>query len=265
MSFLKKWKNYSKHTKLSEEWALGTSLNDLSDNHYELDDETEAETFQLKYLGNTVIESARSDEATSDAVKAIISTAKANNKKLQRVNLSISPKGIEMLDSVTSETLMRVSIYKISYCSADIRHGNVFAFVGSEDTNTRNKDDESLVCFAYLCPKRKIAHKVSLTVARSFDTAYHVWQEEDQRNKYKFQQRQNQKNIHSIEEQHPTNDEIRSLLIDFSSEITAEICGKDHRDLLQNTWVSFEDNDSYTKGNLLDDVALWERQLIDCS
>lgn len=174
-----------------------------------------------------------------------------------------------MLDSVTTETLMRVSIYKISYCSADIRHGNVFAFVGSEDTNSRNADEESLVCFAYLCPKRKIVHKVTLTVARSFDTAYQIWQESDQRKKYKFQQRQNQTNNNSIEEQNATDDDIRNLLIDFTSEITAEICGKDHRNLLQNTWVSFEDNDAmtnnFTKSKLNDDVALWERQLINCS
>lgn len=65
-------------TELSEEWALATSLKDLSENHYDIDEsETDAaETFSLKYLGNTVIESARSQEATADAVKAIISTAK---------------------------------------------------------------------------------------------------------------------------------------------------------------------------------------------
>lgn len=64
-------------TELSEEWALATSLKDLSGNHSDFDDETESsETFSVKYLGNTTIESARSEEATADAVKAIISTAK---------------------------------------------------------------------------------------------------------------------------------------------------------------------------------------------
>lgn len=277
-------------TELSEEWALATSLKDLSENHYDLDDETESETFSLKYLGNTVIESARSEEATAEAVKAIISTAKgkqlqveinfcrfyrynpfaATNRKLQRVDLTISPKGIEMLDSVTSETLMRVSIYKISYCSADAANANVFAFVGSEDQNSsRNSDEESLVCYAYLCPKRKITHKVSLTVARSFDAAYHIWRESDQRKKYKFGQLQNSNTVNTIDDQQTDNsDEIRSLLIDFNSEITAEICGKDHRNLLQNTWVSFDDSDTgdnhYGKSKLHDD-SMWERQMINCS
>ncbi|KAJ6597364.1 Low density lipoprotein receptor adapter protein 1 [Pseudolycoriella hygida] len=266
MAFLKIWKNNAKHRKLSEEWALATSLKDLSENHYDLDDETEAETFALKYLGNTVIESASSKEATADAVKSIISTAKATNRKLQRVNLSISPKGIEMLDSVTSETLMRVSIYKISYCSADAAHANVFAFVGSEDLDTRNSDKESLVCFAFLCPKRKVTHKVTLTVARSFEAAYQIWRESDERKKYKFAPSQNQNP--SVEQETDDGEEIRSLLIDFNSDITTEICGKDHRSLLQNTWVSFDDSDTtnshFSKSQLHDD-ALWERQMINCS
>lgn len=164
---------------------------------------------------------------------------------------------------------MRVSIYKISYCSADAAHSNVFAFVGSEDTDSRSADEESLVCFAFSCPKRKVSHKVTLTVARSFEAAYQIWRESDQRKKYTFGQRQNQKNVNSAEEQQQTdNDEIRSLLIDFNSEITAEICGKDHRSLLQNTWVSFDDNETsnshFTKSKLHDD-ALWERQMINCS
>lgn len=194
-----------------------------------------------------------------------LSLIAATNRKLQRVNLNISPKGIEMLDSVTSETLMRVSIYKISYCSADAAHGNVFAFVGSEDTVSRSVDEESLVCFAYLCPKRKVAHKVTLTVARSFDAAYQIWRESDQRKKYKFGPTQNQKNDNPAEERQTTdNDEIRSVLIDFHSEIAAEICGKDHRNLLQNTWVSF-DNDSDTTNNSHFTKSNWERQLINCS
>lgn len=35
---------------------------------------------------------------------------------------------------------------------------------------------------------------------------------------------------------------VRSLLIDFSSELTAELCSKDHKQYFQNTWVSFEDD-----------------------
>lgn len=72
------WFSINSIAELSEEWALATSLKDLSENHCDADDETESETFSLKYLGNTVIESARSEEATAEAVKAIISTAKGS-------------------------------------------------------------------------------------------------------------------------------------------------------------------------------------------
>uniref|UniRef100_A0A4Y0BNP4 Uncharacterized protein n=1 Tax=Anopheles funestus TaxID=62324 RepID=A0A4Y0BNP4_ANOFN len=35
-----------------------------------------------------------------------------------------------MIDTGTGETLLQVSIYQISYCSADANHDHVFAFVG---------------------------------------------------------------------------------------------------------------------------------------
>lgn len=61
---------------LSEEWALATSLKDFSDNPDDALDEIDPETFPVKYLGSTVIEAARSEEATAEAVKAVIATAK---------------------------------------------------------------------------------------------------------------------------------------------------------------------------------------------
>lgn len=148
-----------------------------------------------------------------------------------------------MLDTVTAEPILQVSIYKISYCSADAVHGNVFAFVGTEDINTDSPND-SLVCYAFLCQKRKIAQNVTLTVARSFETAYQIWQETVQRKQYQLERRHQEELRRSIEKttSTPTNNDMRNLLIDFTSEITAEICNKDHRELLQNTWVSFEDD-----------------------
>lgn len=65
-------------SELSEEWALATNLKDLSGSEDDYEEETEPEVFTVKFLGNTNIESARSEEATAEAVKAIISTAKGN-------------------------------------------------------------------------------------------------------------------------------------------------------------------------------------------
>lgn len=263
MAFFKNiWKNNSKHKKLCEELALANNIRDFSDNHEELEDGFgEAITYSVKYLGDTSIPTPRAENSTADAVKKIISAAKGN-KKLQRVTLSISPKGIEMLDLTTGETLLQVSIYNISYCSADAAHDHVFAFVGTV-TNPEaevkemcfRKDAEEvdgpLICYAFLCQKRKMAQTVTLTVARSFERAYQIWQSKQFNAERKRKElaklnstnRAESSNSGSSSTNGGQRDEI-SLLIDFNSDLTAEICSKDHRELLQNTWVSFEDDQS---------------------
>lgn len=267
MAFFKSiWKNNSKHKKLCEELALANNIRDFSDNHEELEDGfEEAITYSVKYLGNTTIPTPRSDSSTADAVKRIITAAKGN-KKLQRVTLSISPKGIEMLDVTTGETLLQVSIYNISYCSADSAHDHVFAFVGtvaspeSEVKEMCFRKDVSevdfegpLVCYAYLCQKRKMAQTVTLTVARSFERAYQIWQNKQfhaERKRKDLEKRNNACNradSASSSSSGSGRSQVKrtdDVLIDFNSDLTAEICSKDHRQLLQNTWVSFDDEQS---------------------
>lgn len=265
MAFFKSiWKNNSKHKKLCEELALANNIRDFSDNHEELEDGfEEAITYSVKYLGNTTIPTPRSDSSTADAVKRIITAAKGN-KKLQRVTLSISPKGIEMLDVSTGETLLQVSIYNISYCSADSAHDHVFAFVGtvaspeSEVKEMCFRKDVSevdfegpLVCYAYLCQKRKMAQTVTLTVARSFERAYQIWQNKQfhaERKRKDLEKRNNACNrADSASSSGSGRSQVKrtdDVLIDFNSDLTAEICSKDHRELLQNTWVSFDDEQS---------------------
>lgn len=256
--------------------ALANNIRDFSDNHEELEDGFgDAITYSVKYLGNTTIPTPRSDNSTAEAVKKIISAAKGN-KKLQRVTLSISPKGIEMLDLTTGETLLQVSIYNISYCSADAAHDHVFAFVGtvnSPETEVKEmcfrKDVEEvdfegpLICYAFLCQKRKMAQTVTLTVARSFERAYQIWQNKqfqaDRKRKELVKQNapglpvegtsgsgsRSNTNRNNRNRGGATDEaDCPSLLIDFNSDLTAEICAKDHRELLQNTWVSFEDDQS---------------------
>jgi len=53
-------------------------LRDFSEINQEIDDESEPTQYNVKYLGNTIIEAERSEEATADAVKSVISTAKGN-------------------------------------------------------------------------------------------------------------------------------------------------------------------------------------------
>ncbi|XP_041780548.1 low density lipoprotein receptor adapter protein 1-like [Anopheles merus] len=274
MAFFKSiWKNSSKHKKLCEELALANSIRDFSENHDELEDgSNEAISYSVKYLGNTPVPTPRSENATAEAVKSIITAAKGN-KKLQRVSLSISPKGIEMIDTGTGETLLQVSIYQISYCSADANHDHVFAFVGCtlgseaevKEMCFRRTAEEinlegPLVCHAFLCQKRKMAQTVTLTVARSFERAFQIWQSKQfhaERKRKELEERM-ERELRGSQElvrkgasnesngsggQQRDESECRSLLIDFNSELT-EICSDahHHRELLQNTWVSFEDD-----------------------
>lgn len=57
---------------------------------------------------------------------------------------------------------------RISNCSTDASHKQVFSFIS---TNT----DETTECHAFLCSKRKLAETVTLAVARAFSTAYEAW------------------------------------------------------------------------------------------
>lgn len=58
--------------------------------------------------------------------------------------------------------------FRISNCSTDASHKQVFSFIS---TNT----DETTECHAFLCSKRKLAETVTLAVARAFSTAYEAW------------------------------------------------------------------------------------------
>lgn len=209
---------------------------------------------------------------------------KAGGKKLQRVSVSVSPKGIEVNDQVTGETLHQISIYRISYCSADANYGNVFAFVSSSnldfsDSYDLNISDPSsssstssstspspvpdgpLVCHVFLCPKRKIAQAMAMTVAKSFERAFEIWKlVSHRRSVHQQRPRCAQKNpfpssnqpmaISDDVEKKAEEEKMVSLLIDFNAELTSELCSKDGRSYLQNTWVSFDEHHENAMSNL---------------
>ncbi|XP_015850023.1 low density lipoprotein receptor adapter protein 1 isoform X2 [Peromyscus maniculatus bairdii] len=130
----------------------------------------EGMVFSLKYLGMTLVERPKGEELSAAAVKRIVATAKASGKKLQKVTLKVSPRGIILTDSLTSQLIENVSIYRISYCTADKMHDKVFAYIA------QSQHSESLECHAFLCTKRKVAQAVTLTVAQAFKVAFEFWQ-----------------------------------------------------------------------------------------
>ncbi|XP_016401728.1 low density lipoprotein receptor adapter protein 1-B-like [Sinocyclocheilus rhinocerous] len=147
-----------KHKKLPENWT---------DTRETL---LEGMVFQLKYLGMTLVEEPKGEELSAAAVKRIVATAKAGGKKLHKVTLKVSPRGIVLYDSVSNQLIENVSIYRISYCTADKMYDKVFAYIAQSQRN------ETLECHAYLCTKRKVAQAVTLTVAQAFRVAFEFWQ-----------------------------------------------------------------------------------------
>uniref|UniRef100_A0A3B3YIY5 PID domain-containing protein n=1 Tax=Poecilia mexicana TaxID=48701 RepID=A0A3B3YIY5_9TELE len=130
----------------------------------------EGMVFHLKYLGVTMVEQPKGEELSAAAVKRIVATAKASGKKLQKVTLSVSPRGIILYDSASNQLIENISIYRISYCTADKMHDKVFAYIAQSQHN------ETLECHAFLCSKRKMAQAVTLTVAQAFRVAFEFWQ-----------------------------------------------------------------------------------------
>ncbi|XP_069051520.1 low density lipoprotein receptor adapter protein 1b isoform X5 [Lepisosteus oculatus] len=147
-----------KHKKLPENWT---------DTRETL---LEGMAFNLKYLGMTLVEQPKGEELSAAAVKRIVATAKASGKKLQKVTLKVSPRGIVLYDSSTNQLIENISIYRISYCTADKMHDKVFAYIAQSQQN------ETLECHAFLCSKRKVAQAVTLTVAQAFRVAFEFWQ-----------------------------------------------------------------------------------------
>ncbi|EDW76018.1 uncharacterized protein Dwil_GK14892 [Drosophila willistoni] len=128
-------------------------------------------THQLKYMGYTHIEATRSEKLVANAIK----TLKSNRTKGQaqrNVTINVLPTEVEIIDIVTQEIILNLSIYDVSYCTA--QH-EFFALVGSE--KCPSLDQEKLLCYVFQCPKRKVAKQITLAVARSFGYAYQHWRQ----------------------------------------------------------------------------------------
>ena len=194
-----------------------------------------------------------------------------NSSKLQRVNLTVSPKGIEIIDRVTSESLQQISIYRICNCSADPTHGNVFAFTSSprvasgEESSSSDEfaaaDPDSsalpLTCHVFVCSKRKVAQSISLTVAKSFDRAFETWKSISHRRMIFETRKGTDAKEYSLvarpdvlkegemvhgeggnERTEEDEEKMMNLLIDLNADLT-DI----RKSYLQNTWVSFEESE----------------------
>ncbi|XP_061610851.1 E3 ubiquitin-protein ligase RNF19B isoform X2 [Phyllopteryx taeniolatus] len=148
----------SRHRKLAENWT---------DTKETL---LEGMAFHVKYLGMTLVGQPKGEDMAAAAIRRIVATARAGAKKFRKVTLTVSPKGIVITDTDTTDLVEDVSIYRISYCTADKNQDKVFAYVSQSPFN------ETLECHAFLCQKKKIAQAVTLTVAQAFKVALDLWE-----------------------------------------------------------------------------------------
>ncbi|XP_017311035.1 low density lipoprotein receptor adapter protein 1-B isoform X2 [Ictalurus punctatus] len=148
----------AKHEKLPENWT---------DTKETL---LEGMVFNVKYLGMTLVGQPKGEEMAAAAIHRIVSMARSSAKKFRKVTLTVSPKGIIITDTESSDLIENVSIYRISYCTADKTQDKVFAYVSQSEFS------ETLECHAFLCQKKKIAQAVTLTVAQAFKVALDFWE-----------------------------------------------------------------------------------------
>ncbi|KAL0871000.1 hypothetical protein ABMA27_004816 [Loxostege sticticalis] len=164
------WKNHSKHKKLCEEWALAECE---GEGWWREAREPGRGHMDVRYAGVAPVERASSAPATALAVRSALHSAKAFNKKLQRVSLDISSKGIVVSDLDSQENVLSISIYRISYCSADAANARVFAVVEGKATGGST---ESHIVHVFVCARRKQARALALSLAHAFNDAFQAWQ-----------------------------------------------------------------------------------------
>ncbi|XP_047992934.1 low density lipoprotein receptor adapter protein 1-like isoform X2 [Leguminivora glycinivorella] len=170
-TFIRKmWKNRSKHKKL-EEWALAECEGESWWREARESTGKEA-SVDVRYAGMVPVERAASAPATAIAVRSALHSAKTLNKKLQRVSLDISAKGIVVTDADTHDNVLSISIYRISYCSADAANARVFAVVEGRGCEH--------VAHVFTCPRSRHARALALALAHAFNDAYQAWQNNHQ-------------------------------------------------------------------------------------
>ncbi|XP_059897097.1 low density lipoprotein receptor adapter protein 1-A [Gadus macrocephalus] len=90
----------SKHEKLPENWT---------DTKETL---LEGMVFNVKYLGMTLVGQPKGEDMAATAIRRIVATARASAKKFRKVSLTVSPKGIVLTDTDTTDLIEDVSIYR---------------------------------------------------------------------------------------------------------------------------------------------------------
>jgi len=193
---------------------------------------TDGVTFYVRYLGCCGVPRPSGEEVTAEAIKNIIQAARKDNRRLIRVSMLISVRGIKMSDLETGKTLLNFSIYRISYCSADATFTHVFAFLAVNRA-------ECLQCHAFLARKQKIAQTATLTIAQAFNLAFDKWKQAQSR-----REENSEDGEKSFKESGENSDaaeiEIKTAHSDLLSEMDDEVLLIDLRSPDKNMQIHFQ-------------------------
>uniref|UniRef100_A0A8D8V072 Low density lipoprotein receptor adapter protein 1 n=1 Tax=Cacopsylla melanoneura TaxID=428564 RepID=A0A8D8V072_9HEMI len=126
-------------------------------------EEEEAE-FQVHFLGDAPIAESNSKKSTAKAVENMVKMSKQDRSKTKKVTLVISPAGIR-INETSSYCLVDVPLTHISYCSADAKCTQMFAFVS---INARG----DLKCYVFDCQSKKYAREIATTFNKIFQAVY---------------------------------------------------------------------------------------------
>ena len=72
----------------------------------------EGVTFYAAYLGSALVDQPSGEDTTAEAVRTIVTMAKKLDRKLGRVALTVSLRGIRVEDCNTGDTHLEFSIYR---------------------------------------------------------------------------------------------------------------------------------------------------------
>ncbi|CAB0036528.1 unnamed protein product [Trichogramma brassicae] len=141
----------------------------------------EEKLYDIKYLGCTRLqeEHAADNERLAAAAVDKIVTALATSQTFASFSI------LHLRDLVKFHALQQV--LSIPYCSVDAKHNQVFSFIltveptssspsESERQQQQQQQQQHHECHAYVCPRRKVAQTIALTLAQAFDSAYAIWQ-----------------------------------------------------------------------------------------
>ncbi|KAM9370383.1 protein FAM43B [Phaethornis superciliosus] len=145
-------------------------------------------TYTVRYLGNAVTLQAKGEGCTEEAVSKIWakSDGGAGGAKMK---LTLGPQGIRMspCEKGTRRPGHSYLLHRITYCTADLRHPKIFAWVYRHQVKNKAV---VLRCHAVLLPKAAKARAMALLLYQTSSAAFNEFKRLKRQNDFRHVQQQ---------------------------------------------------------------------------